>query len=98
MDGSTLKEAAMASGEVDESTYDKVMDPKGMAGQGYTDAWLPTRASPSCPYCPRTQVGRSGRNGKVLHYVTSGRGDGLGFRWQRTRMPEATVATTFTIN
>jgi fumarate hydratase class II len=37
-DGSTLKQAAVASGEVDEATYDKVMDPKGMVGQGYAGA------------------------------------------------------------
>ena len=37
-DDSTLKAAALASGEVDEATYDKVMDPKGMVGQGYAGA------------------------------------------------------------
>ena len=35
---STLKAAAMASGDVHEATYDKVMDPKGMVGQGYAGA------------------------------------------------------------
>ena len=33
-DGSTLKEAALASGDVDESGYDKIMDPLGMVGHG----------------------------------------------------------------
>lgn len=37
-DDSTLKAAALASGEVDEATYDKVMDPKGMVGHGYAGA------------------------------------------------------------
>ena len=37
-DDSTLRQAALASGEVDEATYDKVMDPKGMVGQGYAGA------------------------------------------------------------
>ncbi len=37
-DDSTLKAAALASGEVDEATYDKIMDPKGMVGQGYAGA------------------------------------------------------------
>ena len=37
-DDSTLREAALASGDVDEATYDKVMDPKGMVGQGYAGA------------------------------------------------------------
>ncbi len=46
----------MASGELDESTYGKVMDPKGMAGQGYTDAWLPTRASPSAHTAPAPRL------------------------------------------
>ncbi len=36
--GSTLKAAALASGDVDEATYDKVMDPKGMVGHGYAGA------------------------------------------------------------
>ena len=31
-DGNTLKAAALASGDVDEATYDKLMDPKGMVG------------------------------------------------------------------
>ena len=33
-DGSTLKEAALASGDVEEAAYDKVMDPMGMVGHG----------------------------------------------------------------
>ncbi len=33
-DGSTLKEAALASGDVDEGTYDRVADPKAMVGHG----------------------------------------------------------------
>ena len=33
-DGSTLKEAALKSGDVDEATYDKVVDPKTMVGHG----------------------------------------------------------------
>ena len=33
-DGSTLKEAALKSGNVDEAIYDKVVDPKGMVGHG----------------------------------------------------------------
>ena len=37
-DGSTLKEAALKSGDVDEATYDKVMDPKGMVGHGVAGA------------------------------------------------------------
>ncbi len=37
-DDSTLREAALASGEVDEATYDKVMDPKDMVGHGYAGA------------------------------------------------------------
>ena len=37
-DDSTLRQAALASGDVDEATYDKVMDPKGMVGQGYAGA------------------------------------------------------------
>ena len=37
-DDSTLKEAALASGDVDEATYDKVMDPKTMVGHGYAGA------------------------------------------------------------
>ena len=37
-DDSTLKEAALASGDVDEATYDKVMDPKGMVGHGNAGA------------------------------------------------------------
>ena len=37
-DGSTLKQAALASGDVDEATYDKVVDPKTMVGQGYAGA------------------------------------------------------------
>jgi xanthine dehydrogenase YagT iron-sulfur-binding subunit len=34
----TLTVAAVASGEVDEAIYDKVMDPKGMVGQDYAGA------------------------------------------------------------
>ena len=37
-DGSTLKEAALASGDVDEATYDRVVDPKGMVGHGFAGA------------------------------------------------------------
>ena len=37
-DDSTLKEAALASRDVDEATFDKVMDPKGMVGNGYAGA------------------------------------------------------------
>ncbi len=37
-DDSTLREAALASGDVDEATYDKVMDPKDMVGHGYAGA------------------------------------------------------------
>ncbi len=33
-DGSTLREAALASGDVDEATYDKVADPRHMVGHG----------------------------------------------------------------
>ena len=37
-DGSTLEEAAVASGDVDKATFDKVVDPKGMVGKGYAGA------------------------------------------------------------
>ncbi len=37
-DDSTLKEAALESGAVDEATYDKVMDLKGMVGHGVAGA------------------------------------------------------------
>ncbi len=37
-DDSTLREAALASGDVNAAAYDKVMDPKGMVGQGYAGA------------------------------------------------------------
>ena len=37
-DDSTLKEAALKSGDVDEATYDKVMDPKDMVGHGVAGA------------------------------------------------------------
>ena len=37
-DDSTLRQAALASGDVDEATYDKVMNPKDMVGQGYAGA------------------------------------------------------------
>ena len=37
-DDSTLRVAALASGDVDEAAYDKVMDPKGMVGHGYAGA------------------------------------------------------------
>ena len=33
-DGSTLREAALASGEVDEATFDRVCDPRTMVGHG----------------------------------------------------------------
>ncbi len=33
-DGSTLREAALKSGDVDAATFDKVMDPKAMVGSG----------------------------------------------------------------
>ena len=38
MDYSTLKQAALASGDVDEVTYDTVMNPKDMVGHGYAGA------------------------------------------------------------
>ena len=37
-DDSTLRQAALASGDVDEATYDKVMNPKDMVGHGYAGA------------------------------------------------------------
>ena len=37
-DDSTLRRAALASGNVDEATYDKVMNPKDMVGHGYGGA------------------------------------------------------------
>ena len=37
-DGSTLREAALASGDVDEPTFDKVCDPKTMVGDGVAGA------------------------------------------------------------
>jgi fumarate hydratase class II len=37
-DDSTLKAAALASGDIDEATYDKVMDPNGMVGYGLAGA------------------------------------------------------------
>ncbi len=37
-DDSTLRKAALASGDVDEATYDKVMDPRSMVGHGYAGA------------------------------------------------------------
>ena len=37
-DGSTLKQAALKSGDVDEATYDKVVDPKSMAGHALAGA------------------------------------------------------------
>ncbi len=37
-DESTLKEAALASGDVDEVTYDKACNPKGMVGHGVSGA------------------------------------------------------------
>ena len=37
-DDSTLRKAALASGDVDEATYDKVMVPKDMVGHGYAGA------------------------------------------------------------
>ena len=33
-DDSTLKEAALKSGDVDEATYDRVVDPRSMVGHG----------------------------------------------------------------
>ena len=33
-DGSTLREAALASGDVDAATFDEVCDPKAMLGNG----------------------------------------------------------------
>ena len=33
-EGATLREAALASGDVDEATFDKVRDPKSMVGHG----------------------------------------------------------------
>ena len=38
MNDSTLEQAASASGDVDEATYDKVMNPRDMAGRGYAGA------------------------------------------------------------
>ena len=37
-DGSTLRDAALASGDVDEKTFDKVCDPKTMVGHGVAGA------------------------------------------------------------
>ena len=37
-DGSTLREAALASGDVDAATFDKVCDPKTMVGHGVAGA------------------------------------------------------------
>ena len=37
-DGSTLREAALASGDVDEATFDRVCDPRTMVGQGLAGA------------------------------------------------------------
>ncbi len=37
-DGSTLREAALASGEVDAATFDRVCDPKSMVGDGVAGA------------------------------------------------------------
>ena len=37
-DGSTLREAALASGDVDEATFDRVCDPKTMVGNGLSGA------------------------------------------------------------
>ena len=37
-DGSTLKQAALASGDVDEATYNRVVDPRGMVGHGLAGA------------------------------------------------------------
>ena len=37
-DGSTLKQAALKSGDVDEATYDKAVDPKAMVGHGLAGA------------------------------------------------------------
>ena len=37
-DGSTLREAALSSGDVDAATYDKVADPKTMVGHGVAGA------------------------------------------------------------
>nr|WP_321985708.1 class II fumarate hydratase [uncultured Lichenicoccus sp.] len=37
-DGSTLREAALASGDVDETTFDRVCDPKTMVGEGFGGA------------------------------------------------------------
>ena len=37
-DGTKLREAALASGEVDEATFDRVCDPKAMVGSGYAGA------------------------------------------------------------
>ncbi|MGI4801755.1 MAG: lyase family protein, partial [Janthinobacterium lividum] len=36
--GSTLREAALKSGYVDEATFDRVVDPKAMTGQGVRGA------------------------------------------------------------
>ena len=37
-DGSTLRDAALASGDVDKSTFDEVCDPKTMVGEGVAGA------------------------------------------------------------
>jgi fumarate hydratase class II len=37
-DGSTLKEAALRSGKVDEKTFDEVVDPRKLVGHGVEGA------------------------------------------------------------
>jgi fumarate hydratase, class II len=37
-EGTTLREAALASGDVDEATFDRVVDPSGMVGEGVAGA------------------------------------------------------------
>jgi len=37
-DGQTLKQAALASGKVDEATFDRVVDPGRMVGNGVAGA------------------------------------------------------------
>ncbi len=37
-EGTTLREAALASGDVDAATFDRVCDPKTMVGEGVAGA------------------------------------------------------------
>jgi fumarate hydratase class II len=36
--GQTLKQAALASGKIDEETFDKIVDPASMVGSGVSGA------------------------------------------------------------